>query len=284
MAEDERALEGYHYWGAVAFGILGSVLLWLALGEGLLVRVAWMPIALMLIGAMLLLPEPAASVVQVICAGAGYPVLFLMAGLMSLVPGGIAYTFSKTIVETFPRWLQVATLLPWFLALFGISLLLHSRAIRRTIREWIDAHGPEWLQNAAPNERVTAWLAVILYLNFVFIAAGCFAALAFLLHGLTPPLFLPKARPVEHGSLADFLLWHLLDAIPGLKVPETIKWEAPLTYERAGAGWLLLLFKIVVIVPVVSGIGHYLKDEDEKDSSEPAAAMNAPRGSVRPSD
>ena len=93
---------------------------------------------------------------------------------------------------------------------------------------------------------------------------GCFAGMAFLLHGLTPPLFLPATRPVEHGSLADFLLWQLLDAVPGLKVPETLRWPAPLTYERGAAGWLVLLFKIMVIVPVVSGIGHYLKDEEPR--------------------
>ncbi len=105
---------------------------------------------------------------------------------------------------------------------------------------------------------------MVLYINFMVVAMGCYASVAFLLHGLTPPLFLPKARPVDHGSLADFLLWHVLDAIPGLKVPETIKWEAPLTYERAGAGWLLLLFKVMVIVPVVSGIAHYLNDDEDE--------------------
>ena len=69
---------------------------------------------------------------------------------------------------------------------------------------------------------------------------------------------------MDHGSLADFLLWQVLDAIPRLKVPETLLWAAPLTYERAGAGWLVLLFKVMVIVPVVSGVGHYLKDEEPR--------------------
>jgi hypothetical protein len=87
---------------------------------------------------------------------------------------------------------------------------------------------------------------------------------------------------VEHGTLADFLLWHVLDAIPGLKVPETIKWEAPLTYERASAGWLLLLFKVMVIVPVVSGIGHYLTEEDDEPDTKSAPPPT--RGSVAPSE
>ena len=106
-----------------------------------------------------------------------------------------------------------------------------------------------------------AWGAIALYINFVIIAMGCFASIAFLLHELAPPLFRPAVREVDHGALADFLLWQLLDSIPGLKVPETIRWAAPLTYERSGAGWLVLLFKVMVIVPVVSGIGHYLREE-----------------------
>jgi hypothetical protein len=105
--------------------------------------------------------------------------------------------------------------------------------------------------------------AIALYVNFVFIAAGCFAALAFMLNDQDGrPLFLPGAqKEVNHGTLADYLLWHVLDAIPGLKVPGTIKWAAPLSYERSGAGWLLLLFKVIVIIPVISGIGHYLREE-----------------------
>jgi hypothetical protein len=279
--EEADKIEGYHYWGAVVFGFVGSFLLWLAIGEHLAVRVVWMPIALAFILAMNFLPEPGATVVKLVCAGAGYPILYLLMGLMALMPGAIAYTFSKTIAETFPWWLQVVTLLVWLLVLVAISLLLYFRAVRRAVRDWIDTEGPEWLQNAAPNEKVGAWLAVLLYVNFVFIAAGCFASIAYLLHTLTP-LFAPKTRAVvDHGALADYLLWQLLDALPALKVPETIKWEAPLEYTRSGAGWLVLAFKVMVVIPVVQGIGHYLRDEEEADT-EPTKPRR--RGIVSPSD
>lgn len=87
---------------------------------------------------------------------------------------------------------------------------------------------------------------------------------------------------MSHGSFADFFLWHLLDAIPGLKVNETIRWTAPLTYERAGAGWLLLLFKVMVIVPAVAGIGRYLKDEDPPKDRPSAVTSGAERTTDRP--
>lgn len=264
VGDDERELEQLHYWGAVILGFLGSGLLWLTIGRGLVVQTAWMPIAGLLIVAMNYLPDRAAGSLRAVCYFLGLPVLVLLTGLMTLMPGAMMYMFSRTIVETFPRWLQVGMLLAWFLLLAAVSVLLYSRAIRRGAREWLRTQAPEWLQNVSPPERVEAWGAIALYINFVIIAMGCFASIAFLLHGLTPPLFLPAVREVDHGALADLLLWQLLDSIPGLKVPETIRWVAPLTYERSGAGWLLLLFKVMVIVPVVSGIGHYLKDEEPR--------------------
>lgn len=111
MASKEAdELEGHHYSDAVAFGFVGSFLLWLAIGESLLVKTVWMPIALAFILAMLYRPEPGATVAKLVCAGAGYPPFYLLMGLMALMRGAIAYTFPKTIVEAFPRWLQVLTL------------------------------------------------------------------------------------------------------------------------------------------------------------------------------
>lgn len=280
----ESELEPFHYWGAVVLGFLGSGLLWLTIGRGLIVQTAWMVIAGLLIVAMLLLPGRGARAAQALCYAFGFPILVLLTGLMMLMPGAVAYMFSRTIVETFPRWIQVGMLLAWFLLLVAISALLHSRAARRKAREWLRTKAPEWLQNLSPPERVEAWGAIALYINFVIIAMGCFASIAFLLHGITPPLFLPAVREVDHGALADFLLWQLLDSIPGLKVPETLRWEAPLTYQRGLAGWLVLLFKVMVIVPVVSGIGHYLKDEEPSDGAKSGAESSAARHPVRPSE
>jgi hypothetical protein len=246
------------------------------IGDSLIVWVAWMAIAGALIVAMLFLHEPAAQAVQAVCYAFGFPVGMLLAGLMALMPGAIAYTFSRTVVETFPRWLQAVTLLGWVLLLAVVSAFLYSRALRRATHAWFQTQAPERVRKFSPPERVPALGAIALYINFVFIAMGCVAAIAFLLHGLTPPLFIPAARQVDHGALADFLLWQLLDAIPGLKVPDTLRWAAPLTYERAGAGWLVLLFKVMVIVPVVSGIGLYLKDDEGAPPAEQTEAM-APR-------
>jgi hypothetical protein len=258
--------------GAAVLGALGSLAIWLTIGGGPVARHAWIVITVALIAAMQFLPTRVARPIALVCRPLGYLGWSLLAGLILLGPGMMAYGFSRTVVETFPRWLQVVTLLVWFLLLVAVSLLLYSRALRQRAGEWLRTEAPAWMRLFSPPERVEVWGAIALYINFVIIAMGCFAGIAFLLHGLTPPLFLPAARPVEHGSLADFLLWQLLDAIPGLKVPETLRWPSPLTYERGAAGWLVLLFKIMVIVPAVSGIGHYLKDDGSATPAPPSRA------------
>ena len=178
-----------------------------------------------------------------------------------------------------PRSVQMVTLLVWLVALGAVSVL---SGARRTPGAGLGSSAGARCGSGSARRPTALCGAIALYINFVLIAMGCFAAFGFLLH--TPPrrCFSPPGSHTEvnHGALADFFLWHLLDAIPGLKVNETLRWAAPFTYERAGAGWLLLLFKVMVIVPAVAGIGRYLKDEDPpKDrpwAVEDASARGAP--------
>lgn len=49
-----------------------------------------------------------------------------------------------------------------------------------------------------------------------------------------------------------YYTWHLLDAIPLLKVPDTINWkDAPTSTTDPFGGALLLLFKLLVIIPIL---------------------------------
>ncbi|HTK92832.1 MAG TPA: hypothetical protein VL948_21550 [Verrucomicrobiae bacterium] len=275
MAQDQERIDQTTGAGAAVFGLIGSLLIWLTIGAGEVAKYAWVGIIFLLVLGMKLLPARLAQPLTLVCHRVGTVVWGIAMAFFLLAPGALAYTFSTWVVETLPRWLQVGILVVWVLLLAGVSVLLYSRSLREQCRQWLAQHPNPVVQAFSWRKRVPALGAVALYINFMVVAMGCFASVAFLLHGLTPPLFLPKARPVDHGSLADFLLWHVLDAIPGLKVPETIKWEAPLTYERVGAGWLLLLFKVMVIVPVVSGIAHYLNDEEKE--KEQGGARNGSR-------
>ncbi|WP_295643699.1 hypothetical protein [uncultured Methylibium sp.] len=50
---------------------------------------------------------------------------------------------------------------------------------------------------------------------------------------------------------ADLYLWHLFDAIPGIRFTETVGWAQKYSYTGALAGWLLVGFKLLVIVCVI---------------------------------
>jgi hypothetical protein len=265
----QRKAPDLHWYGAAVLGLIGAGILRLTFGEHWLLRFSWVLITLLLALAMLFLPEGVARPLRVGSRAFAILGLSLLAFLLMLVPGAIAAFFAKAVVEMFPRWLQMVVLLGWVTLMAGVSALFYSRQLRAQVRAWLAEEHPKLLA-LVQIQSVSILGVLALYVNFVAIAMACFGGLAFMLHDPASPLFLPAARPeVNQGSLADFLLWHVLDAIPIIKVPETIKWAAPLTYERAGAGWLLLLFKVMVIVPVLSGIGHYIKEEGMPDKGMP---------------
>ena len=239
-------------------------------------------VGVVLLAAWLILPARVSGKLAAGYAGFGLFCFALVLFFALHAPGLLAYMLSKQLVESMPRSVQMVTLLLWLVALGAVSVLLYWREARRRARAWLERWSPVRVRLGPPG-RLPLWGAIALSINFVLIAMGCFAAFGFLLHTAAPPLFLPGSHTeVNHGALADFFLWHLLDAIPGLKVNETLRWAAPFTYERASAGWLLLLFKVMVIVPAVAGIGRYLKDEDPPKDRPTAVTNGAEPTTDRP--
>lgn len=60
---------------------------------------------------------------------------------------------------------------------------------------------------------------------------------------------LPIAEPAD---ALDFFAWHALNSVPALEITGTMRWDEPLGYDDAGVGLLLLIFKVVVIAPIVA--------------------------------
>ncbi len=69
---------------------------------------------------------------------------------------------------------------------------------------------------------------------------------------------------VTHGIISDFYLWHFLNAVPFLEVNETLRWKEPLTYESGWVGFALLIFKLLVILPVIAAFASYWKQVNNK--------------------
>jgi hypothetical protein len=52
-------------------------------------------------------------------------------------------------------------------------------------------------------------------------------------------------------AVEQYYLWHLADAVPLVQLPQTLRWPEPQSFDDQWSGVLLLLFKIMVIVPLV---------------------------------
>ena len=58
-------------------------------------------------------------------------------------------------------------------------------------------------------------------------------------------------------SFFNFYTWHFLDSIPLFNVNETLQLKEPLVYRGAAAGWLVVAFKVAVILPLIGAIRSY---------------------------
>jgi hypothetical protein len=62
----------------------------------------------------------------------------------------------------------------------------------------------------------------------------------------------PKLENADPADVAyEHYLWHLADSVPVLKVPETVTWEREHEIQDDLDGWLTLLAKILVILPLL---------------------------------
>ena len=71
------------------------------------------------------------------------------------------------------------------------------------------------------------------------------------------------------GIAADFYLWHLLDSVPLLDIPATIRWSRPYEYSDNLSGWLLLAFKGFIILPLIQAVRLIFQREE---GTEPASS------------
>jgi len=56
--------------------------------------------------------------------------------------------------------------------------------------------------------------------------------------------------------------------IPGLKITETLKWPQPYDYKDSLSGALLLVFKLVVIIPVIGSFAVWNRMRKEAKKSD----------------
>lgn len=163
--------------------------------------------------------------------------------------GGMLYT---AVVNAY-TWLQVVFLLVFLILDAWVLAILFDEGRRSKMSlELI-------------RDDVLGGLYPILALGtaFFLLAIAIFATSAVLLEerGLVDFRDPSCASPcvLDAAALSNFYTWHLTDALPLLRVNDTLHWEEPLVYEGALAGWLVLGFKLAVIIPLIQAFRIYWK-------------------------
>jgi hypothetical protein len=159
----------------------------------------------------------------------------------------LAFAFGYVVA----RAVTLAAFWPGFLVadIAGLIVL----AVATAVGVWW-AFGTEHVHTRLKFGRAEPLAATLLVLG---LAVGTFAGLTTLLyeHGQLEL----QGRRVERdstmlGVAADFYIWHLLDSVPLLDIPQTIRWAKPYEYSDSLSGWLLLAFKAFVILPLIQAV------------------------------
>ena len=153
---------------------------------------------------------------------------------------GLRCGFVEGVLIGSPRGLGLA--ITAVIILYGASagVGLYRLAIKRT-REAMFTKAERW----PLPDRAFAWGLVF------FVPTIAFAA-------VTTQLVQYDALTVEGAASRDpdltsqafaAYLWSLADAVPLLKIPETLNWEPPLRFPTWEGGSLALAYKLVLLVP-----------------------------------
>ena len=167
----------------------------------------------------------------------GY-LIFCFWMLFALAPATLAFAVARTIESSNLLWVQMAAFMLWG-CLLGLALsALITEARRVRLFHFLRRIGP---------------FAPLAYSFSVLMTAAAFFG------ALTTALVARGYIAVDGDPrrAIDFYMWHFLDAVPVLKINETLLWNAPLTYHQSRVGLLLLVFKIAVIAPVIAAFAGY---------------------------
>ena len=141
-------------------------------------------------------------------------------------------------------WLQISLLVGLGIPLFLMLWILSDEKRREKFFAWT-------------RKYFNGWVLFVYSFTFLYVATGFFGSVTYLLVKNNILSWLPENQKMTIDAISNFYFWHFVDAIPILKVNSTLRVQEPLTYDNGGVGFLVLLFKIVVISPVIASFIWY---------------------------
>lgn len=183
--------------------------------------------------------------------------MYFVAGIVLLVlaPYLLARVSMQFAQTYFPTWVQVVVVAVFFLLLFLWAWLISGNRGLRLFTQ-LYKQGIKW-----------PFLFSVAMLVFALLP---FAGLSSILADLGYAKFEPSVPEREFWRLQDLYLWHFMNSVPSLKIPETLLWQEPFRYKDHLSGVLLLAFKIIVIVPVIASFTVWarLRKDDHASQSQ----------------
>lgn len=171
----------------------------------------------------------------------GGDAIILLARLWNLVAAvlSLAFGYGAAQLSVSSPWLGLLAVATVFTA--G-GRLVYLRVTKRALEEIVAA---------VEADRLVAGSSIVI---LVGIATGGFAGTSVLLYDQGVGA-LSGGQP-EGTALATaiywYYLWHLASSVPLLEIPSTLNWELRYTFTDHVHGALLLAYKVVVIVPLLS--------------------------------
>lgn len=173
--------------------------------------------------------------------------------LMSLGPLIIFNWLSQYVLSNLPFSYQLIVFAVWGVLLVWALMLIFTDSKRELF--------------FGKLQKLGSFTPIAYAFNLLMIAVTFFSSVTYVLvrQGLIS-LNIAANIDVSHGAIMNFYLWHFLDAIPFLEVNKTLHWDEPLTYKSSWIGFALLVFKLLVILPVIAAFAWYWKRIDDKNS------------------
>lgn len=172
---------------------------------------------------------------------------FLFWMVVFILPMWVIMMLSRQVV-TLARPFQVVIFIAWGV-LLSFAIWLVSTEQKRL-----------WLFRWAEARKIGRFTPIAYTFNLLMIAIIFFASITYLsAHNRISRAQEPD-KPVTVDSIQDFYLWHFLEAVPLLRVNDTIGWKPPMKHEGHLVGWILLLFKLAVIIPIIACFASYWRN------------------------
>jgi hypothetical protein len=102
---------------------------------------------------------------------------------------------------------------------------------------------------------------VILSTLILVTAARALASFTFILYdnGLVELKSNIAGQAVTEGHLWDFFMWHFLDVVPLLSIPEVMRLREPVTYSGTWVGLLVLSFQALAVLILIPTVGWFIR-------------------------